>query len=101
MGGMSKPSKRVSEMQGVVEEFRGSGLTRQEFSRQRGIPVTTLDYWRQRMGRKPRLLKVEVTRAEAPAQSFTLRLANGRAIESSFPLAEENLTRLIRIAERA
>ena len=101
MGGMSKRSKRTSEMLGVVEEFRASGLTRQEFSRQRGIPVTTLDYWRQRMGRKPRLLKVEVARTESAAQSFTLRLANGRAIESSFPLAEENLTRLIRIAERA
>lgn len=98
MGGMSK---RASKMQRVVEEFRVSGLTRREFSRRRGIPVTTLDYWRQRSGRKPRLVKVEVARAEAAAQSFTLRLANGRAIESSFPCSEPELARLIRVAERA
>src|SRR5215469_18962119 len=98
---MVKPSKRASEMQRVVEEFGASGLTRREFSRQRGIAVKRLDYWRRRMGRKPHLLKVEVARAEAAAQSFTLRLANGRAIEISFPLAEEDLARLIRIAERA
>jgi len=34
---MVKPSKRASEMQRVVEEFGASGLTRREFSRQRGI----------------------------------------------------------------
>jgi hypothetical protein len=98
---MAKSSKRTSEMQRIVDEFRASGLTRREFAQQRGIAVTTLDYWRQRIGRKPRLLKVEVARAEAAARSFTLHLANGRAIESSFPLAEQELARLIRIAESA
>ena len=94
---MGKTSKRASQMQRIVEEFGASGLTRQEFSR--GIPVTTLDYWRQRIRSRPRLLKVEVPRAERPAQSFTLHLTNGRAIESSFPLAEQELARLIRVAE--
>ena len=47
------------------------------------------------------LLKVEVAPAEPAVQSFTLHLANGRAIESSFPLAEKELARLIRIAESA
>jgi predicted transcriptional regulator len=98
---MDKPSKRASQMQRIVEEYGASGLSRREFAHQRGIPVTTLDYWRQRSGRKPRLLKVEVARAEAAAQSFTRRLANGRAIESSFPLAEQELAQLIRIAESA
>jgi hypothetical protein len=98
---MGKASKRASQMQRIVEEFGASGLTRREFAHQRGIPVTTLDYWRQRIGGKPRLLKVELARAEAATQSFTLRLANGRSIESSFPLAEQELARLIRIAESA
>ncbi len=84
----------------MVEEFRDSGLTRGEFCRQRGIPVSTLDYWRQRLVRKPRLVKVEVARAETPAQSFTLRLANGRSIDSSWRFDEEELARLIRVAER-
>ena len=88
-------------MRRIVDEFRASEQTRRDFARHRGIPVTTLDYWRQRIGGKPRLLKVEVARAEPAVQSFTLHLANGRAIESSFPLAEKELARLIRIAESA
>ena len=98
---MGKASKRASEMRRIVDEFRASEQTRRDFARQRGIPVTTLDYWRQRIGGKPRLLKVEVARAEPAGQSFTLHLANGRAIESSFPLGEKELARLIRIAESA
>ena len=97
---MGKTTRR-SEMRRVVEQFGASGLTRREFCRQRGMPVTTLDYWRQRVGRKPRLVRVEVARAEEAAQSFTLRLANGRAIDSSFPFSDEELARLIRLAERA
>lgn len=85
----------------MVAEFRASGHTRREFAQQRGIAITTLDYWRQRIAPKPRLLKVEVARAAATSPSFTLRLANGRGIEIAFPLAEPELVQLIRIAERA
>lgn len=85
----------------MVEEFRASGITRREFAQQRGIAITTLDYWRQRIAPKPGLLKVEVAKAAATPQTFTLRLVNGRAIEGSFPLAAAELTQLIRIAESA
>ena len=98
---MSKPAARASKMRRVVEEFGASGLTRREFCRQRAIPISTLDYWRQRLLRKPRLVKVEVAGAEAAARSFTLRLANGRSIDSSWRFEEEELARLIRVAERA
>ena len=101
MGGMGKPTNRRSEMKRVVEEFLSSGLTRREFCSQRGIALTTFDYWRSQFRSKPRLVKVEVARQETAAQSFTLRLANGRSIESSWRLDEEELARLIRIAERA
>jgi hypothetical protein len=84
-----------------VEEFRASGLTRREFCGQRGIALTTLDYWRRQFRSQPRLVKVEIGRPEAAAQSFTLRLANGRSIESSWRFDEEELARLIRIAEHA
>jgi hypothetical protein len=97
---MGKPA-RASEMRRVLDEFRASGLTRREFCRQRAIPISTLDYWRQRLP-KPRLVKVEVAAgAEAAPQSFTLRLANGRSIESLWRFEEEELARLIRVAERA
>ena len=98
---MGKTAARTSEMRRVVEEFQASGLTRREFCHQRAIPVTTLDYWRQRIQRKPRLVKVDVAEAATAAQSFTLRLTNGRRIESRWRFDEEQLARLIRIAERA
>ena len=98
---MGKPTDRRSEMRRVVEEFRGSSLTRREFCSKRGMALTTLDYWRRQFRSKPRLVKVEVTQPEAAAQSFTLHLANGRRIESSWRLDEEELARLIRIAKRA
>ncbi len=98
---MGKPAARTSEMRRVVEEFRASGLTRREFCRQRALPVSTLDYWRQRLRRKPRLVKVEVAGAEAAPRKFTLRFANGRSIESCWRFDEEELARVIRVAERA
>jgi hypothetical protein len=98
---MGKPPDRRSEMRRVVEEFRASGVTRREFCGQRGIALTTFDYWRQQFRTKPQLVKVEVTQGEAAGKSFTLRLANGRSIESSWLFGDEELARLIRIAERA
>ena len=88
-------------MRRVVEAFAASGLTRRAFCGQRGIAVTTLDYWRRQFRFKPRLVKVEVAQPETAAQSLTLRLANGRSIECSRRLDEEQLARLIRVAESA
>jgi hypothetical protein len=97
---MGKPTNRRAEMRRVVEEFAASGLTRREFCSQRGIALTTFDYWRGQFRATPRLVKVEVARPAA-AESFTLRLANGRSIENLRRFDEEELARLIRIAERA
>ena len=88
-------------MRRVVEEFLSSGVTRREFCNQRGIALTTFDYGRGQFRSKPRLVKVEVARPGGAPQSFTLRLANGRSIESSWAFGEEELARLIRVAELA
>lgn len=96
---MRKPTARATEMKALLEEFSRSGQRRRKFCEARGIALTTFDYWRRELAASPRLVKVKVARAPAP--EFTLRLANGRAIDCSFAFAEEDLTRLIRIAERA
>jgi hypothetical protein len=98
---MGKPTDRRSEMRKILEEFRSSGLTRREFCSQRGMALTTFDYWRGQLRSTARLVNVEVARPEAAAQNFTLRFANGRSIESGWRFDEEELARLIRIAERA
>ena len=95
-------TKRSAEMRQVLAEYQESGLTRRAFCQQRGMPLTTFDYWRRELGAKakPRLVKVNVA-AAGPATNFTLTLVNGRRIESSWSFAEAELTRLIRIAESA
>ena len=104
---MGKATERASEMRRVLEEWESSGLRRREFCEQRGIALTTFDYWRRehavkRRGpaRLPRMVAVKVKNAE-PAPHFTLSLANGRRIECSWRFADVELARLIRIAESA
>ena len=104
---MGKETERSAEMRRVLEEFKASGLSRQEFCQERNIPPTTFDYWRGKHGvdsrkqvRRPRMVAVKVTHAE-PAAQFTLSLANGRRIESSWRFVEVELARLIRVAESA
>ena len=86
----------------VLEEWKRSGQTRQEFCASRSMPLTTFDYWRRELAgkTKPKLVKVEIAREE-PATGFMLRLRNGRKIESLWRFGEAELARLIRVAESA
>jgi transposase-like protein len=105
---MGKETERSVEMRRVVEEYASSGLRRREFCEQHGIALTTLDYWRREHGgckrgkaeRRPRLVAVQVAEAE-PAPDFRLCLGNGRRIECSWRFGDEELARVIRIAESA
>ena len=104
---MGQETKRSAEMRRMLEEYKASGLTRQEYCRQRRIALTTFDYWRRehalkprKQERRPRMVAVEVADAEA-GPNFTLSLANGRRIECSWRFADAELARLIRIAESA
>lgn len=106
-GGMGKETDRSVEMRRVLEEYAASGLKRREFCQQRGIVLTTFDYWRRvhavkpgKPERRPRLVAVRVAHAEAE-RDFALSLANGRRIECSWRFADAELARLIRIAESA
>jgi len=104
---MKEATKRSAEMQRVLEEYAGSGLTRREFCQARGMAVTTFDYWRrehrikaEKVERRPRLMKVEVAAGGCLGQ-FVLSLANGRRIEGAWSYSDAELARLIRIVESA
>ena len=86
---------RAVEMRRVMEEYEGSGQSRRAFCEQRRIAVSTFDYWRRELAKRPRLVAVRIAEAEP---RFALVLANGRRIECS---GDEGLAGLIRIAERA
>jgi hypothetical protein len=87
------------EIRGIVEGFAKSGMTRREYCAKQGIAVTTLDYWRRSQAKQnPKLVRVDIKEVQ-PLAGFTLVLANGRRIESSWSFAEADLQRLIRAAE--
>lgn len=85
--------RNASEVEGLLQEFEASGLTRAEFSQRQGIAVTTLDSWRRKRVAQTKLVKVEVQGMEAPPWSFSLRLRSGRRIESAWGFAEQDLAR--------
>ena len=96
-------NKRSSEDgRKMLEEFERSGLTRREYCDQNHVPITTLDYWRWKKNKetKPGLVKVTVE-GEQPSPGFSVMLANGRRIESSWSFRETELARVIRVAETA
>ncbi len=104
---MGKETKRSAEMRGMLEEYAASGLRRREFCQQRGMALTTFDYWRREhavqrriQAGRPRMVAVKVANADPPP-NFALSLANGRRIECSWRFADAELARLIRIAESA
>jgi hypothetical protein len=87
----------------MLAGYEESGLSRQEYCRRAGIPVTTLDYYRQRAARKAaatRLVQVKVKMppVESPGV-FTVVLRNGRRIESGWKFSDADLARLIGVAE--
>jgi hypothetical protein len=97
---MDKQKRSSEEIRRLIEEFRGSGLTRREFCQRHGIAITTLDYWRGAHKRTPQLVRVAVEAPQA-GPGFVLVLANGRRIESGWGFADAELIRLMRIAESA
>jgi hypothetical protein len=103
---MQKRSRE--EVEQLLRGYEESGLRRQEYCQQAGIPVTTFDYYRQREARKAaagkraaaKLVKVKVEGSAEQARSvFTLVLGNGRRIETGWNFADAELSRLIRIVE--
>lgn len=103
--------KTAEEVERLLKGYEESGLSRQEYCRREGMPVTTLDYYRQRSTRKATaarraaavgLVKVKLKAAAAdPQRVFTLVLANGRRIESRWSFDDTEMMRLIRIVEAA
>ena len=101
--------RTAEEVERMLKGYEESGLSRRQYCGREGIAVTTLDYYRQRLTRKAaaarkrsgsKLVEVKVEAAAAETRSvFALVLANGRRIESGWNFGDDELARLIRIAE--
>ena len=100
----TKSRRRLSEeeIRAIVEQYRGSGLSRRQFSEQIGIHITTLDHYRRRYSKakQTRLIPVTVVPSLRSA-GFTIVLGNGRRIESQWEFHEPALSRLVQLLERS
>jgi hypothetical protein len=100
-GGMAR-RRSTEEIEQVLEQYRGSGLSQIEYCRQSGIVLSTLRrYARRCSDPAQRLIRVKVDSAPSPSAGLVLVLGNGRRIESGWGFGDAELSRLIRVAEGA
>ena len=92
----------------MAAEYEASGLSRQGFSEQRGVPLKTLAryvarYRRERAGNNggQRWVAVEVAAKRADGVELCLVLEGGRRIEVQRGFDVETLRRLVAELERA
>lgn len=111
MDNPKKTERSAEQTARLVAGWKRSEMTQREYCERHGIPATTFDYYRRRAREQPRrpkpvrLVPVSIVSPKASAAAgaggFTLVLMNGRRIESGWGAAEEDLARLVRVAERA
>lgn len=87
------------EIRRVVEEFRSSGLTRVEYSRRSGVPVSTLSNYCRRH-KSSALVRVQVEEAAGQSDQFAVVIGS-RRIEMGSHFDAAALVRLIRAVEAA
>jgi UDP-N-acetylmuramoylalanine-D-glutamate ligase len=103
---MAQTSRKTQqEIEQLISGYQESGLSRREYCEQHKIPVTTLDYYRQRHRKQSvssgQLVQVELqeSRLQQEWEGFTIVLTKGRRIEMGWGYAEQHLARLIRTME--
>jgi hypothetical protein len=112
--GVVRRRRSLAEAKALVAEFESSGLMRQEFCRQRGLAVGTLDKYRRRVhsaarSRAAPMIAVEVVPSRAAEascdvdqdSSFVIESRSGRRIEVRRGFDAETLERLLTVLDRA
>jgi hypothetical protein len=102
--------RNADEVERIVADFEGSGLSRREYCERHGIAAPTLDWYRRRVRVRrssPNLVAVRLKETAAScvtvgaSTGFALVLGNGRRIETGWGFDENQLRQLIRIAGAA
>ena len=117
------PSELERRYRRLLEEHARSGLSQAEFAKRKGIPATTLSWWRGEIGHRdrlrserngngathpPGLLPVEIvpTKNLAPSKKsdttrpvFAVRLRSGRELRVQHGFDAQELKRLIEVLE--
>ena len=85
------------EMERLIREYDQSGLTQREFAAQRGVKLSTLQYWLYRPVRPQSSPFVEVQPAAEPSEEprhYRLEFPGGKALSCNGPLDLEELREL-------
>jgi hypothetical protein len=94
--------RSTDEIEQLLEQYRTSGLTQIEYSRQAGMALSTFSRYLRRRGHdQQQLMRVNVESDAKSGAGFALVLGNGRRIESGWRFGEAELARLIRVVEGA
>lgn len=105
MTSRSTRARNSADIQQILSAYERSGLTRQEFCAQVGLPLTTFDYYRRRQCKLQQRslvpVKVLPSMAASPTAGFTVVLRNGRKVESQWEYPESALLRLVQTLEQS
>lgn len=112
--GVVRRRRSQAEAAALVAEFEASGLMRQEFCRERGLAIGTLDKYRRRLHGKGRSMGAPMVAVEvvpSPAReasggsdqdsSFVVESRSGRRIEVRRGFDAGTLERLLSVLDRA
>jgi transposase-like protein len=91
--------RTAQEIEELLERYQTSGMTRIAYCQQVGIALSTLGRYLRQHSCGQGLVRVNLDAATEPHRSFVLVLSNGRRIESGWQFPDDDLARLIRVAE--
>jgi hypothetical protein len=89
-----------AEVEQLISDYERSGLTQREFARERGLKLTTFQYWLYRRSRPSPPGLVEVQPADRPAEApthYRLEFPGGRALSFSGTVRPEELEQLCQL----
>jgi transposase-like protein len=91
-----------AEIEQVVADYEGSGLTQSEYARQHGLKVTTLRYWIYRRVQSaapsgPTLMEVQLPEAATATPHYRLDFPGGRSLSFSGAVRREELEQLCQL----
>lgn len=88
------------EVERLISDYERSGLTQRAFAREKGLKLTTFQYWLYRRARSnsARMVEVPVPEAPAPVQAarYRLEFPDGKVLSFSGPVPPEELEQIYR-----
>lgn len=95
-------NERGQHREAILRDFQDSGMTQKVFCRDRGLPISTLQYWLNRERKRSRATRgtelVPIGTVEAMSSGMLLRIfvRDGVSIEVERPVGESELAMILK-----